>query len=139
MSGRRIGNGTVLALALALAAVWASGVRAESFTYKGSNSDWVGKLLTRVSGWKCPAHGADKGSPPQVKADACMRDTYVAAAVVYAWAAECYARQEEDSKATAMADEMRKQLKEAQALCSDKAPIGGGRACGTLKIYPCGG
>ena len=64
---------------------------AQQFNYNGKHSDWVRKLLTRVGGWKCPANAADSGAPPTVKADECMRDKYVAAAVLYAWAAECYA------------------------------------------------
>src|SRR5258707_5960026 len=67
----------------------------QSFTYNGKHSDWVRKLLTKVGGWKCPANASDSGAPPSVKADECMRDKYVAAAVLYAWAAECYARNEE--------------------------------------------
>src|SRR5712692_5667489 len=85
----------------------------QSFTYNGKHSDWVRKLLTRVGGWKCPANAADSGAPPAVQADECTRDKYVAAAVLYAWAAACYARNEEDSKAEDAASQMYEQLKSA--------------------------
>jgi hypothetical protein len=110
----------------------------QSFTYNGKHGDWVRKLLTRVGGWKCPANASDSGAPPSVKADECMRDKYVAAAVLYAWAAECYARNEEDSKAQDAAEHMIEQLKSAQGLCSDAPSIGPARDCDTERIYACG-
>jgi hypothetical protein len=111
----------------------------ETFTYKGKHNDWVRKLLTRVGSWRCPANASDSGAPPTVKAEECMRDKYVAAAVLYAWAAECYARQEEDSKATEAAEGMYQQLKEAKGLCSDAPSFGFGRRteCDTIKIFGC--
>lgn len=109
----------------------------QSFTYKGKHSEWVSKLLTRVGGWKCPANASDGGAPPSVDAEECMRDKYVAAAVLYAWAAECYARNEEDSKAADAAANMYKQLQEAQSFCSNAPTVGGG-GCDTTDIYKCG-
>ena len=67
-----------------------------------------------------------------------MRDKYVAAAVLYAWAAECYARNEEDSKAADAAEKMYQQLKAAQDLCSDAPSIGPARDCDTERTYKCG-
>ena len=109
----------------------------QSFTYNGRHSDWVRKLLTRVGSWRCPSNASDSGAPPSVKAEECTRDTYVAAAVLYAWAAECYARQEEDSKAGDAADQMYEQLKNAKSMCSDAPSIGPSRDCDTIKIFGC--
>ena len=67
-----------------------------------------------------------------------MRDGYVAAAVLYAWAAECYARREEVNKAGAAAEQMYEQLKAAQSLCSDAPSFGSGKECDTVRIYRCG-
>jgi hypothetical protein len=111
---------------------------AQSFTYRGKHSEWVSKLLTRAGGWKCPANASDRGAPPTVKAEECMRDKYVAAAVLYAWAAECYARNEEDAKAADAAERMYEQLKSTQGLCSDAPSIGPSRECDTERIYDCG-
>lgn len=108
----------------------------ETFTYNGRHSDWVRKLLTKVGVWKCPANASDSGTPPSVKVEACMRDKYVAAAVLYAWAAECYARQNEDGKAGEAADQMYENLKNAKGLCSDAPSVGGGE-CDTIKIFGC--
>jgi hypothetical protein len=66
-----------------------------------------------------------------------MRDKYIAAAVLYAWAAECHARQEEDSKAGDAADQMYENLKNAKSLCSDAPSIGPARDCDTLRIFGC--
>ena len=109
------------------------------FTYNGRHSDWVRKLLTRVGGWRCPSNASDSGGPPSVKAEECMRDKYVAAAVLYAWAAECYARNEEDSKAQDAADHMYEELKNAKGLCSDAPSFGFGTKteCDTIKIFGC--
>ncbi|HEV8587994.1 MAG TPA: hypothetical protein VGQ72_03905 [Pyrinomonadaceae bacterium] len=109
----------------------------ENFTYNGRHSDWVRKLLTRVGSWRCPSNASDSGAPPSVKAEECTRDTYVAAAVLYAWAAECYARQEEDSKAGDAADQMYENLKNAKSMCSDAPSIGPARDCDTLRIFGC--
>jgi hypothetical protein len=109
----------------------------QDFKYSGRHSDWVRKLLTRVGGWRCPSNASDSGAPPSVKAEECMRDKYVAAAVLYAWAAECYTRQEEDSKATDAADQMYENLKSAKGLCSDAPSIGPARDCDTIGIFGC--
>jgi hypothetical protein len=109
----------------------------QSFRYNGRHSDWVRKLLTRVGGWRCPSNASDGGAPPSVKAEECMRDKYVAAAVLYAWAAECYTRQEEDSKAGEAADQMHENLKSAKGLCSDAPSIGPSHDCDTLRIFGC--
>jgi len=98
-------------------------VLTQQLTYNGKHSDWVRKLLTRVGGWKCPANAADSGTPPTVKADECMRDKYVTAAVLYAWAAECYTRNEEDTKAADAADYMYKQLKSADFAAMLRASV----------------
>jgi len=109
----------------------------QRYTYHGRYSEWVRKLLTRVGGWKCPANASDSGAPPKVKAEECMRDKYVAAAVLYAWAAECYARNEEDSKAEEAAEEMYKNLKSADGMCSNAPSIGPPTECDTIRIFGC--
>lgn len=106
-------------------------------SYNGPHSDWVQKLLNRAGGWYCPAEGQTGGNPT-VKAESCQRDQYVAAAVLYAWAAECYSRQGETNKAQAAAEEMYKNLKAADELCSDSSSFGG-RGCDTNNIFKCGG
>jgi hypothetical protein len=113
-------------------------VPVQDYTYSGKYNGWVRKLLTRVGGWQCPADDGDSGTPPKVKSDECMRDKYVAAAVLYAWAAECYARREETSKAEAAAEQMYQQLKNAQSLCSNAPSFGTPRDCDTERIFRCG-
>jgi hypothetical protein len=110
----------------------------QSFKYNGKHSDWVRKLLTRVGGWECPSNDGESGTPPKVKAKTCNRDHAVAAAVQYAWAAECYARNEEDSKAQSAAEKMYKELELAQAYCSDTPSFAGAGECDTMRIFGCG-
>jgi hypothetical protein len=110
----------------------------QSFTYRGKHSEWVRKLLTRVGGWKCPTNAADSGVTPKIRAEVCMRDKYVAAAVLYAWAAECYAHNEEDSKAEEAAEQMYKNLKNANDMCSDAPTFGTPTPCDTERIFDCG-
>ncbi len=126
-----------IAAAPAIKVFGASSKPAQSFTYSGAHNDWVRKLLTRAGGWQCPANASDSGTTPTVKAQECQRDANVAAAVLYAWAAECYSRQQEASKAQDAAGEMYKQLQAAQEFCSDAASMGGKR-CDTEGIYKCG-
>ena len=109
-----------------------------STRYKGRHADWVGKLLDRAGTWQCPASPDDRGTPPKVKAEQCQRDAYVAAAVLYAWAAECYANQSENDKAEAAADQMYENLKQAQGLCSNAPTFGGASSCDTESVYRCG-
>jgi len=111
------------------------GAKASSTRYSGEHSEWVGKLLDRSGEFRCPAaDGSDGGSPPKVATNACMRDKYVAAGVLYAWAAECYARSEQDNKAVRAAKSMIEQLQNAEQLCSGSR--GGG--CDTDDVYKCG-
>lgn len=109
----------------------------KAFAYNGKHKEWVATLLTRVPEWKTPGADGSGAKPPVVKAKACIRDTYVAAAVAYAWAAEAYARQEEDNKAAVAADKMYHELEKAEELCSDVPVLPGGK-CDTEHIYRCG-
>jgi hypothetical protein len=114
---------------------------AASSTYSGPHSEWVGRLLDRAPDWRCPSSpSASDAQPPQVKATSCTRDTYVAAAVLQAWAAECYARFEQDARAARAAKDMIGELDNAQNLCdsSGRPTIGGGGSCDTDRIYRCG-
>ena len=110
----------------------------QRFTYSGSNSEWVQKLLTRVGGWKCPSDStSNDGTPPKVKVS-CNRDAYVASAVTYAWACECHARSEQDERARKEASQVMENLRNAQKFCSDAPSFGGSDECPTERIYRCG-
>ena len=87
------------------------------------------RLLRNASG--CP------DNPPKIKAEQCARDASVAAAVSFAWAAECYAEQGEKNRATAHAEEIYNNLNFANSLCSNAPSIAGRAECDTLKIFPC--
>jgi hypothetical protein len=108
-----------------------------SASYSGPYSDWVHKLLSRVGSWSCPSSmSATDGRPPQVQTDSIsFRDQYVKAAVLDAWAAECYTRQEHDNEAQTKAQDMMQNLKAAEALCSGNPPCQSGPTAG---IYHCG-
>ena len=99
--------------------------------YAGKYSDWVIKLLDRSGPWSCP------DNPPKIKAKQCARDASVAAAVSFAWAAECYAEQGEKNRATAHAEEMYKNLMDAKNLCSDAPSFAGAKECDTMNIFAC--
>lgn len=110
-------------------------------SYRGKHSDWVARLLARTGGYSCPDPAGEGGRPPRVRAEECMRDQYVAAAVAYAWAAECYAQNEEDNKAQEAAIQMYENLKSAQSLCSDAPTFSFGgppKPCDTERIFRCG-
>lgn len=105
---------------------------AEAGAYGGKHSDWVRKLLSRAAGWSCPQ------TPPQVDAQGCARDPYVAAAVMYAWAAECYAAKGEHNLGAEHAGQMVENLRNAEQLCSDSPATAQGRDCATRNLYACG-
>lgn len=106
--------------------------------YQGSNASIVRDLLSKVSGWRTPScANCNDGIPPTVNIGTnCIRDTYVAAAVNYAWAAESYYRLGDTSKAAAMINLMNQSLQYARNLCSSAPGVGGGN-CLTFSIYPC--
>ena len=111
-------------------------------TYLGANAGMVHQLLGRVGGWSCPSSPiAQDGMAPQVKANQCMRDQYVKAAVLNAWAAECYARAERDSSAQEQVAQMMQNLQSAQSMCSNAPVFSAGpvTACDTMQIYACSG
>ena len=109
----------------------AASYRRGSTSYLALHSDWVNRLLDRSGPWSCPS------SPPKIKADTCMRDSYVASAVQYAWAAECYAEQGEKNRAVAHAELMNENLKKAKELCSNAPSIAGTSRCDTMEIFSC--
>src|SRR4051812_21697957 len=104
--------------------------------YAGTYQNEVRHLLGRVSGWRTSSNAqTDGGVPPNVSiGSGCIRDTYVAAAVNYAWAAESYYRLN-SSNAASMAANMRSQLNNANQLCSN-ASSGGVKNLWALR--PCG-
>ena len=113
-----------------------------SGTYLGGKAGMVHQLLGRVGGWSCPSSPiAQDGMAPQVKANQCMRDQYVKAAVLNAWAAECYARAERDSSAQEQVAQMMQNLQSAQSMCSNAPVFSAGpvTACDTMQIYACSG
>jgi hypothetical protein len=105
--------------------------------YAGTYQNEVRHLLNRVSGWRTSTNAqTDGGVPPNVSIGAgCIRDTYVAAAVNYAWAAESYYRLN-SANASPMAANMRSQLNSGNSLCSN-ASSGGLNNCRTLSIWGC--
>lgn len=100
-------------------------------TAGGSTVNSASDLLSRVAPWSCP------GSPPRVRADQCMRDKYVAAAVMYAWAAECYLQAGDTVKAQQSTDSMVHELEVARSFCSDVPSMAGVNECDTIMIFPC--
>ncbi len=109
-------------------------------SYKGSYQTQVSLLLTKVKGWSTPTCLTCNGSAklPEVSIGTnCIRDTYVSAAIQYAWAAESYYRLNEISKATTAANTMMEQLNVAKSLCSSGGIGIGGSTCKTFTIYPC--
>lgn len=106
--------------------------------YTGSYDQNVRSLLSKVSGWQTPSslNASDAVAPNVPVGTNCIRDTYVAAAVNFAWAAESYYRLGETARAAEMAANMQTQLNNARSLCSNAPGIGGGD-CRTFSIYPC--
>lgn len=105
--------------------------------YQGSYEGEVRHLLNRVNGWRTSSNAqTDGGVPPNVSIGAaCIRDTYVAAAVQYAWAAESYYRLRL-AQAASMAEEVHNNLLYANSLCSS-ASGGGLNNCRTLSLWGC--
>lgn len=104
--------------------------------YSGPHKEDVGKLLSAVKGWRTNSSlTTNDGIPPEVPVS-CIRDTYVAAAVSYAWAAEAYYRLGYTDKAEEMAGLMDENLYTVKQLCSN-GPVVGGGSCDTEEIYPC--
>jgi len=129
----------VVAAAVALTGFAVPARTAPAASYSGRNSEWVGRLLTRVPDWDCPSSpSASDARPPKIKADTCVRDAYVAAAVLQAWAAECYSRFDQDERATQAAAAMATELDRADEECSSAPSVGGGGSCDTSGIYRCG-
>jgi hypothetical protein len=81
--------------------------------------------------WSCP------NSPPHMSGGTCIRDSYVDAAVVYCWAAECESLDGKVMEAETDAAGAQDNLTNADALCSDAPVIGPGVDCPTLPIYGC--
>ncbi|MGQ0642611.1 MAG: hypothetical protein ACT4P6_17855 [Gemmatimonadaceae bacterium] len=106
-------------------------------TYVGLYQGEVRRLLSGVSGWRTSRNAAtDGGVPPNVSIGAaCIRDTYVAAAVQYAWAAESYYRLNHSS-AGSMAAQMHSNLLSANGLCSS-ATGAAINNCRTLSLWGC--
>jgi len=89
------------------------------------------KLLERVGPWECP------DAPPKIDATSCIRDTYVAAAVMNAWARECYIRNGQTAEANQVSADITKHLGYAKELCSSAPVIAPAKACNTETIASC--
>lgn len=100
-------------------------------TAGGTSTNSPSDILSKVGPWSCP------NTPPQVKLGECIRDTHVAAAAMYAWAAECYTQQGETVKAESSISQMNKELSTAHSYCSSAPSVAGAKQCATLNIYPC--
>jgi len=104
-------------------------------------SPWVDKLLGRAGSGSCPSSvSSQDGIPPEVKANECMRDRYVKAAVLHAWAAKCYMGAERDNTARKEIKAMFENLQAAQDMCSTHPMVffGPVTPCDTERIYRCG-
>jgi hypothetical protein len=115
----------------------------ERTCYGGPNSEWVQRLLDRAGPWNCPWHvHKDEGSPPRVGTESgSFRDQYVMAAVLEAWAAECYTRiRRDDVEATAQGLAMMDSLRSAENLCNQSVanPSPPVQPPLTFPIYHCG-
>ncbi len=115
-------------------------VQGEEQTYVLPYDKEANYLLSRVGSWSLPScRYCSDGRPPQVAVgNGCMRDTYVAAAALYAWAAASYAKTGLPDEATYARQTMMGELQKADQLCSN-SPSFGGSSCKTLTIWPCGG
>lgn len=103
-----------------------------TYKYNGIHAEKVQMLLSRITGWN------ETTAPPCINMirPGCQRDSYVCAAISYAWAAEMHARQGDFNTATYEAREMMNNLSMADQLCGGSPPPSGG-VCGTWSIYPC--
>lgn len=121
-------------------APYARAQSATDVTYSGASSRYVQYLLSHVPDWKVPTCATcTDGVTPTVRINKnSQRDTYVAAAVTYAWGAEAYSRLGETEKAEESAGQVKTLLDQADALCSEApAADGGGSGLQTLRIWPC--
>lgn len=106
-------------------------------SYQGNSAAVVKQLLDRVSGWKTASClTCNDGVPPKVNINAnCQRDSYVAAAVNYAWAIESYYRLGETANISSLVTKMNQSLQYARNLCGPSTVNAG--SCYTLSIYGC--
>jgi len=108
--------------------------------YEGSDSNWVNTLLRKNGDWSCPTSLSQTNMATGFASQAnnvCMRDSYVWAAVLEAWAAECESRFSRDQVAAQDAAAMKGNLISAAKLCSGAPVFGPGPACATEKIANC--
>lgn len=110
--------------------------------YTGSYQSEVITLLSRTKPWKTPSCiiGVSDGIAPKIFSDGngCIRDTYVDAAIQYAWAAEAAYRFERYSEANDYATQVHSNLNNANSLCSN-VPVPGPApyTCNTFTVWPC--
>ncbi len=105
--------------------------------YRGSHRREIRYLLDHAAAWRTSRDTrTDGGVPPSVPIGrGCIRDTYVAAAVQHAWAAESYYRLRHPGAAR-MAVAVRGELDRADALCAGAEREGPDR-CETLDLWGC--
>jgi hypothetical protein len=106
-------------------------------SYNGNSASVVKQLLEKVNGWKTPScTTCSDGVPPKVNINSnCQRDSYVAAAVNYAWAIESYYRLGQTSNVPSLVTNMNQNLQYARNLCGSSTINYG--SCYTLNIYGC--
>lgn len=108
--------------------------------YEGLDSNWVKTLLRQNGDWSCPTSLSQTNTATGFASQAnnvCMRDSYVWAAVLEAWGAECESRFSRDQVAAQDATAMKGNLISAAKLCSNAPVFGPGPECGSAKIVDC--
>jgi hypothetical protein len=108
--------------------------------YEGLDSNWVKTLLRNNGDWSCPTSLSQTNTATGFASQAnnvCMRDSYVWAAVLEAWGAECESRFSRDQVAAQDAASMKGNLISAAKLCSNVPVFGPGPECGSAKIVDC--
>jgi hypothetical protein len=105
--------------------------------YQGNSAATVRDLLSKVQGWRTAScANCNDGIPPKVNINPnCQRDTHVASAVQFAWAAESSYRLGNTAQAATLVSKMNESLQAARALCGPSTINLG--SCLTLSIFPC--
>jgi hypothetical protein len=109
--------------------------------YSGSKASQVHTLLGKIPvSQRLPTGAGDQGVPPDLSgyAGPCVRDSYIAAAMLTAWAVEAGARQgKPNAQLAPLVDSMISNLQQANALCGGGPSFEGGQPCSTLKLISC--
>ncbi len=109
-------------------------------SYSGPNSSEVQSLLSKSpTSWSCPSSVTELPSAQPIKPSSlpCMRDEYVWAALLEAWAAECHSRLKMESEAEQNAGQVKRYLNTVKSLCSNRPAVASGSSCSTFSIFSC--